>query len=82
MLRCNIIIYTNVNYSIADSQYKFEYEAKTASNDILNPFFPIILIPWININHYKLLFPKEKNNKIEKIIFYNLMKKLNTKAMK
>lgn len=30
-----------------------------SQNEILNPFFPIILLAWVNRNYYILLFPKD-----------------------
>ena len=40
-----------------------------SDNDILNPYYPIILIGWLNNIHYILIFPKDH----PKDLIYNLI---------
>ena len=62
ILHCNIIIYNNFNFSEEDEKFKFDYETMISDNDILNPYYPIILIGWVNNIHYILIFPKDHPN--------------------
>jgi len=73
-LRCYVSIYnlnTNAdNYDI----FNYKYETMVTSNDIYNPFWPIILIGWVNHNHYELLLPvnmKEEEYSIEMYFLNN-----------
>ena len=56
---CNFIIYKNENYNNNDITYNFIFETIINQNEhYLNPFKPIILLGWVNNNHYVLLLPK------------------------
>lgn len=35
----------------------YNYETIKSNRDIFNPFYPTILIAWVNSNHYELLMP-------------------------
>ena len=63
ILNCNLVIYRNPNFNHNLKLYKFEYETIIAENYIINPFKPIILIVWVNNNHYTLIIPKTENIK-------------------
>ena len=42
-----------------DKRYNFNFETIiNKKEDILNPFAYIILLGWVNNNHYVLLYPK------------------------
>ena len=58
LLNCNIIIYKNENYDHSGITYNFIYETVISADDVLNPFKHLILIGWVNNNHYILLYPK------------------------
>ena len=59
LLNINIVIYTNLNYSVSDDLFEFEFEnLYTKNNTIFNPFIPTILIGWVNRNHFVLIMPK------------------------
>ena len=71
LYNCNIIIYRNNNYTDQDQNYSFQFETIINKySNYINPFASIILIGWVNNNHYVLLFPKKisqkgiKNNSI------------------
>ena len=67
LYNCNIIVYRNNKYNINDKNYTFTFETIINKyNDSINPFAPIILIGWVNNNHYVLLVPKNfQLNKID-----------------
>ena len=59
LCNCNIIVYRNNHYNIKDRNYNFTFETIINKyDDIINPFSPIILLGWVNNNHYVLLVPK------------------------
>lgn len=68
--RCNIVIYKLDIESKGKQIYNFETIRSNIED--LNPFIPIILIAWINNNHYELLFPNCLS-KEEIPIEYNLL---------
>jgi hypothetical protein len=57
ILHCNIIIYTNYNFSEIDKSFNFEFETIISPINQINPFYPIILMGWVNYIHYILIFP-------------------------
>ena len=57
ILHCNIIIYTNFNFAEKDMSFNFEFETIISPNNQINPFYPIILMGWVNNIHYILIFP-------------------------
>ena len=67
LYNCNIIVYRNNQYNINDKNYKFSFETIINKyNDNINPFSLIILIGWVNNNHYILLVPKNfQKNKVD-----------------
>ena len=59
---CNFIIYKNANYNYNDKNYNFVFQTIINQNEhSLNRFKPIILLGWVNNNHYVLLLPKNTN---------------------
>ena len=59
LFNCNIIVYRNNQYIFNEKNYTFNFETIINQyDDYINPFSPIILIGWINNNHYVLLVPK------------------------
>jgi len=76
-LNCNIVIYTNHNFNDHSKKYTFIYETTISPQDQLNPFVPIILIGWVNYNHFILLFPKDfPTNLVENINIFNLSQRI------
>ena len=74
LFNCNIIIYRNNNYNMNDKRYNFNFETIiNKKEDILNPFAYIILLGWVNNNHYVLLYPKNfsLNSMTNKIMINN-----------
>ena len=59
ILNCNIVIYANNHFNDNNTKFTFIYETTISPQDQLNPFAPIILIGWVNDNHFILLFPKD-----------------------
>ena len=68
--KCNIVIYKLEIDNKGELIYKFETIRSNIAN--FNPFIPIILIAWINNNHYELLLPNGLNEE-EIPIEYNLL---------
>ena len=68
--KCNIVIYKLEIDSKGELIYKFETIRSNIAN--YNQFIPIILIAWINNNHYELLLPNGLNEE-EIPIEYNLL---------
>ncbi len=83
ILNCNIVIYKNENLNTNSKDYNLEYETIINKYDeFINPFKPIILLAWINNNHYILLIPNNinidfKNYVNKKFKKINLFKKNN-----
>ena len=48
--------------------YRFEYETIINEYKNINSFIPILLLRWINMNHYVLLFPV---NYLEYLLLHN-----------
>ena len=48
--------------------YRFEYETTINEYKNINSFIPILLLRWINMNHYVLLF---SFNYLEYLLFHN-----------
>ena len=64
LYNCNIIIYRNNNYTDQDQNYSFQFETIINKySNYINPFASIILLGWVNNNHYVLLFPKKNITK-------------------
>ena len=67
LYNCNIIIYRNNNYTDQEQNYSFQFETIINKyTNYINPFASIILIGWVNNNHYVLLFPKKISQKVIK----------------
>lgn len=47
----------NHNYNYEDYNFNFQYETAIIPQDIINPFLPIVLLGWVNGNHFILLYP-------------------------
>lgn len=59
LLNINIVIYTNLNYSIMDNIFDIKFEKLYSKNNcILNSFIQTILIGWVNRNRFILIMPK------------------------
>lgn len=68
MLQYNIVIYTNHNYNEEDYNFNFQYEITISPQDIINLFISIVLLGWLNDNHFILLFPNDiPDNLIENV---------------
>ena len=58
VLQCNFVIYRNENFYTNNNNI-FEIETIINKYDKhINPFLPIILLPWVNNNHFILLLSK------------------------
>lgn len=74
--KINVWIYKIKDISANELKNSYNYETKISAQEDynqINPFLPILLIGWINENHYELLIPKNiKNFKYH--IEYNIKK--------
>ena len=58
VLQCNFVIYRNENFYTNNNNI-FEIETIINKYDKhINPFLPIILLPWVNNNHFILILSK------------------------
>ena len=71
-LKCNIAIYNLSSNYLDYDNYHYIYETIISYNESFNPFSPLILIGWVNQNHYEILFPKQLNNEDYPLEFYTL----------
>ena len=87
LYNCNIVIYRNDNFNDDDKNYNFHFETIINQySETINPFIPIILIGWVNNNHYVLIFPKNypinlTQNKDKNINNKNIKKESPKKAI-
>ena len=66
VLQCNFVIYRNENFFTNNNIFEIE-TIINKYDKYINHFLPIILLTWVNNNHFKLLLPKNNIDNVSQI---------------